>query len=155
VDLSCFLEDCGYSTWWDTELVSGDRFDDEIKKQLTEARAVIVIWTANSARSDYVLGEARQAKKDGKLIPTRIASLRPDDHLPFDLQILQADLVTDRQRILRGLEAKGVMPFGRGRTRAGSQTDPATIERAEQLAHWSAIKDSQKPAEFRKFLDKH
>ena len=40
-------------------------------KQLAAARAVIVLWTQNSIKSDFVRAEAGRAKADGKLIPVK------------------------------------------------------------------------------------
>jgi hypothetical protein len=154
-DLASFLKGCGYEVWWDTSLVAGDRFDDEIEKELTAARTVIVIWTPNSAKSHWVREEARQGLRDHKLIATRVEALTPDRDLSLDFRSVQTDLFTDRERILRALERKGVIPFGGGRPGVGDKVDPAMIERAEQLAHWSSIKDSPAPAKFREYLDRY
>lgn len=44
IDLARDLEAEGYTTWWDTSLLPGDEFPDEIKRQIHAAKAVIVIW---------------------------------------------------------------------------------------------------------------
>ena len=53
--LARFLADCGYEVWWDYKLVGGQHFRDEIDQQLDSARAVVVLWTPQSIRSDWVL----------------------------------------------------------------------------------------------------
>src|SRR5215813_2336378 len=43
--LSAFLEAEGWTVWWDRSLSAGETYRDEIMKELTAARAAIVIWT--------------------------------------------------------------------------------------------------------------
>src|ERR1700737_3844011 len=82
--LSAYLESEGWSVWWDKSLGAGDAYRDEIMKQLAFARAVIVIWSENRFKSDWVRAEAGRAKADGKLIPVKTASLTyADIPLPF------------------------------------------------------------------------
>src|SRR5262245_16218584 len=71
VMLAAYLESEGWKVWWDASLTSGDPYRDEIMKQLTAARAVIVMWTQHSIKSDFVRAEAGQAKAQGKLIPVK------------------------------------------------------------------------------------
>jgi hypothetical protein len=53
-------------------------------KQLAVARAVIVLWTQNSIKSDFVRAEAGRAKADGKLIPVKESDVAYGDiPLPF------------------------------------------------------------------------
>jgi hypothetical protein len=82
--LAAYLESEGWSVWWDRSLSSGDRFRDEIMRQLAEARVAIVLWTNNSVKSDWVRAEAGRAKAEGKLIPTKTPSLTYEEiPLPF------------------------------------------------------------------------
>jgi TIR domain len=82
--LAAYLESEGWSVWWDTNLVVGDAYRDEIMKQLAAARAVIVLWTMNSIKSDFVRAEAGRAKADGKLIPVKKRDVAyADIPLPF------------------------------------------------------------------------
>src|SRR5262245_12333086 len=73
--LADFLAECGYDLWWDYELVGGVKFRSEIGAQLEAAKAAIVIWTATSVESDWVVEEAEEAKHARKLIATRVADL--------------------------------------------------------------------------------
>src|SRR5262249_8539694 len=66
-DLAAYLEREGYSVWWDTNLLAGEIFREVIDRELNAAKAVIVIWTRESVRSDWVLAEADQADRHGKL----------------------------------------------------------------------------------------
>jgi hypothetical protein len=82
--LSAYLVSEGWSVWWDKSLQPADTFRDEIMKQLAAARAVIVIWSETSIKSDWVRAEAGRAKADGKLIPIKTPSLTyADIPLPF------------------------------------------------------------------------
>jgi hypothetical protein len=82
--LAAFLEAKGFTTWWDTELRSGEVYRDEIMTQLAAARAVIVIWTKNSILSDFVRAEAGRAKAEAKLIPVKQDDVSYQDiPLPF------------------------------------------------------------------------
>jgi hypothetical protein len=82
--LAAFLEAEGWSVWWDKSLNPGDIYRDEIMKQLAAARAVIVIWTAHSIKSDWVRAEAGRAQADRKLIPVKQRTIGYSDiPLPF------------------------------------------------------------------------
>src|SRR5499426_2495863 len=81
--LAAYLESEGWTVWWDSSLTSGDAYRDEIMKQLTAARAVIVVWTQTSIKSDFVRAEAGQAKAQGKLIPVKHDVNYGDLPLPF------------------------------------------------------------------------
>ncbi len=55
-ELARDLEAEGYTTWWDTSLLPGQEFPDEIQRQLHAAKAVIVIWTESSVESEVGAG---------------------------------------------------------------------------------------------------
>jgi hypothetical protein len=67
------LEACGWSVWWDhRSLRGGQHFDRIIEEAISTARVVIVIWSQNSIKSDWVRAEAAQALDENKLVPLRI-----------------------------------------------------------------------------------
>lgn len=72
--LAATLNERGIDVWWDTGLLAGDLFVEALKSQLDAAKAVIVIWTPESVRSDWVLWEASIAFQQGKLITTKVSS---------------------------------------------------------------------------------
>ena len=45
------LQARGYRGWWDAELVGSDDFYEVILEALRQAKAAVVIWTKNSAKS--------------------------------------------------------------------------------------------------------
>src|SRR5258705_12009353 len=67
--LSAFLEAEGWSVWWDRNLSAGEVYRDEIMRELSAARAVIVIWTQTSVGSDWARAEAGRGKRGGKVTP--------------------------------------------------------------------------------------
>ena len=66
--LAAMLEAEGWTTWWDTSLTIGDDFRNEIMTELGRARAVIVIWTDTSIKSDWVRSEAVRARRVSVLV---------------------------------------------------------------------------------------
>ncbi|MCR6644334.1 MAG: toll/interleukin-1 receptor domain-containing protein [Terricaulis sp.] len=52
----------GYSVWWDYGLVSGRDFARQIEKELSAAKAVVVLWCSLSRESEWVRQEALYAK---------------------------------------------------------------------------------------------
>jgi TIR domain len=84
VMLSAYLESEGGTVWWDTDLAVVTPTATKFMKQLAAARAVIVLYTQNSIKSDFVRAEARRAKADGKLIPVKESDVAYGDiPLPF------------------------------------------------------------------------
>jgi hypothetical protein len=71
------LEAEGFSVWWDPNLLPGSSFREIIKKEMANAKAVVVIWSHLSVGSDWVLGEADEARTMRKLIPVLRESVRP------------------------------------------------------------------------------
>jgi TolB-like protein len=83
------LRALGYSVWLDDDLPAHRAFTPEIEAQLTAAKAALVIWSAEGAKSHWVLSEANRAREDNKLLQLRIDGARLP--MPFD-QIQCADL---------------------------------------------------------------
>jgi len=83
------LRAAGYSVWLDDELAAHLAFTHAIEEQLTAARAALVIWSADAARSEWVLSEANRAREDRKLVQLVIDKTRLP--MPFD-QVQCADL---------------------------------------------------------------
>jgi hypothetical protein len=71
------LESEGFSVWWDPELPIGQNYTSSIRAALNEARAVIPVWTALSAQSEWVQEEATHGKRRGVLFPVRLDEVDP------------------------------------------------------------------------------
>ncbi len=76
-ELAQLLEQHGYAVWWDWNLVGGTKYREIIGGKLKEARKVIVLWSAHSVNSAFVIDEAQEAKDAGKLVPISIDTARP------------------------------------------------------------------------------
>ena len=83
------LEAGGHSVWWDAHLPAHRSFSDEIERRLAEAKAVVVLWSARAAQSQWVRAEADFARGQGKLVQAQLDDALPP--MPFN-QIQCADL---------------------------------------------------------------
>jgi adenylate cyclase len=83
------LRALGYGVWRDDELPAHRAYAEVIQERLKAAKAVVVIWSGEAVRSEWVQSEADRARADHKLV-----QLRVDDAalpMPFD-RIQCADL---------------------------------------------------------------
>ena len=83
------LRALGYEVWRDDELPAHRAYAEVIEERLAAAAAVVVVWSAEAARSEWVQSEADRARKDRKLVQLTLdAAPLP---MPFD-RIECADL---------------------------------------------------------------
>jgi hypothetical protein len=108
-DVAAYLTSEGYSVWYDTKLISGQRFRAIIDQQLNAAKAVIVIWTKDSVRSNWVLAEADHADRDKKLIPLRTKDLDISE-IPMPYSAYHTDVVDRREAILTAVRRLAGFP---------------------------------------------
>jgi adenylate cyclase len=83
------LRALGYGVWRDDELPAHRAYGEVIEERLKAARAVVVIWSAEAAKSQWVQAEADVAREGGKLVQLSLDGARLP--LPFD-RIQCADL---------------------------------------------------------------
>jgi len=83
------LQALGYSVWRDDDLPSHRTYSDVIEEQLASAKAVVVIWSTEAVKSQWVRSEADRARADDKLVQLAVDQARLP--MPFD-QIQCADL---------------------------------------------------------------
>src|SRR5262245_43936539 len=69
--LAAALTAAGHAVWFDRDLMAG-LFREQITAQLAAADAVIVVWSARSKASRYVLDESERAVSRRVLLPVRI-----------------------------------------------------------------------------------
>ena len=79
----------GYEVWRDDELPAHRSYADVIDERLRSAKAVIVLWSAEAAKSQWVRAEADLARASGTLVQAVLDGIIPP--LPFN-QIQCADL---------------------------------------------------------------
>jgi adenylate cyclase len=83
------LRALGYQVWRDDQLPAHRGYADVIEERLHAAKAVVVIWSAEAAKSHWVQSEADRARADNKLVQLNIDDSRLP--MPFD-RIQCADL---------------------------------------------------------------
>lgn len=66
------LTAAGIQVWWDALIDSGAAFAKLIERQLNEADAVVVCWSATSVESDWVRDEAAHGRDRKSLVPISI-----------------------------------------------------------------------------------
>lgn len=150
------LEQLGFDVWWDLDLLAGDRYRHVIREVIDQCSAAVVLWSAKSVDSDFVMDEANHAKKKGKLCPAII----DDVDLPFGFGQTHADDLrgwdgelshAGFQGLVRSLEARvgRKAKFGALRRSAQAQALHAELEdfQAAQLAGGAAA--------LRMFLSQH
>ena len=79
----------GFSVWRDDELPAHRSYSDVIEERLKSAKAVVVLWCAESAKSHWVRAEANTALEGGTLVQAMLDGTFPP--MPFN-QIQCADL---------------------------------------------------------------
>jgi len=75
------LRRIGVEVWWDQDM-PGVEWQQELEREINTLAAVVVVWTPNSANSDYVRDEARLALHGGKLVNALAGVHSPP--FPFD-----------------------------------------------------------------------
>ncbi len=125
IELAADLKSKGYTVWWDTDLLPGDRFQKTITEEIAKAHAAIVIWTPASVKSDWVYAEADIAQKRNVLIALRSADLKTDD-IPPPFGVLHTALVTDRAAITGALDKMGIAPSGVPAEPASLRSEPVS-----------------------------
>lgn len=89
-ELASALAARGWTVWWDWNIPAGAHWQAELDSQLGSAGCVLVLWSADSVQSEWVLYEARSALHNGKLIQALLEPVQP----PPEFAALQAvDLV--------------------------------------------------------------
>jgi adenylate cyclase len=83
------LRALGYGVWRDDDLPPHRAYADVIADRLKEAKAVVVVWSADAVRSQWVRSEADKARADHKLVQLNIDGAPLP--MPFD-QIRCVDL---------------------------------------------------------------
>ncbi|HVN01552.1 MAG TPA: TIR domain-containing protein [Caulobacteraceae bacterium] len=83
------LRALGHKVWRDDELPAHRVFADVLDERLTAAKAVVVLWSAEAVKSQWVRAEAETGRAAGKLVQLSLDGAVPP--LPFN-QIHCADL---------------------------------------------------------------
>ena len=89
IDVAAALRAEGYRVWRDDELPAHRAYADVIEERIKGAKAVVVLWSAEAARSQWVRAEADAARAVGTLVQATVDGALPP--MPFN-QIQCADL---------------------------------------------------------------
>ena len=76
----------GYAVWWDRTIPPGRVFDEVIQEAIQGARCMIVLWSADSVRSNWVKTEAAEGVARGILVPALIGEVAP----PIEFKRIQS-----------------------------------------------------------------
>ncbi|HET7817253.1 MAG TPA: toll/interleukin-1 receptor domain-containing protein [Sphingomicrobium sp.] len=76
------LRSSGHSVWFDEEIPANRAYADVISEKLDQAKAVIVLWSAQAAASHWVRSEANRSREKGTLVQVRLDAARLP--MPFD-----------------------------------------------------------------------
>ncbi len=85
------LEHQGWSVWWDRKIPPGRQFSQVIKEAMDEARCIIVLWSKESVKSEWVQNEAAEGARRKILVPALIDNVE----IPFEFRRIQAARLVD------------------------------------------------------------
>jgi hypothetical protein len=85
------LEESGFSVWWDRQILAGVSWASQIEQELDKARCVIVLWSATSIASSWVIDEAAYARESNKLIPVVLENVV----MPLGFRSIQGVVLKD------------------------------------------------------------
>jgi len=68
------FESQNWSVCWDYKIRIGRAFDEVIEEELTKAKCIVVLWSKESIKSDWVKSEAAEGKKRRILAPAEFLS---------------------------------------------------------------------------------
>jgi len=76
------LRASGYTVWRDDELPAHRAYSDVIEERLRSAKAVVVLWSGEAAKSQWVRAEADIAREAGTLVQVSVDGILPP--IPFN-----------------------------------------------------------------------
>ena len=76
------LESQSWTVWWDRKIPAGQAFDEVIEREIGMAKSVVVLWSKNSTKSEWVKNEAAAAVEHDKMVPVQI----DDAKLPLEFR---------------------------------------------------------------------
>lgn len=71
------LGSAGWNVWWDRRIPAGETWRSVLEHALEDMRCMVVLWSANSIESEWVYEEATEGRRQGKLVPVMLESVRP------------------------------------------------------------------------------
>lgn len=87
------LEQKGWSVWWDRRIPVGRSYAEVIEEALDASKAVVVVWTATSVKSQWVKNEALEGLNRRVLFPVMLEAVK----IPLEFRHVQAARLMDWQ----------------------------------------------------------
>ncbi|HET7710140.1 MAG TPA: TIR domain-containing protein [Sphingomicrobium sp.] len=130
--IAAALRDEGYEVWRDDQIPSHKAYAEVIEERLRSAKAVVVIWSADAAKSQWVRAEADTARELGTLIQVRVDKTLPP--LPFNqIQCSEIDC-SDDQVTGPGWEKLKASVSALAGTGHGARREPCSVPTQEKVA---------------------
>ena len=132
------LQAAGFDVWWDADLPAHRDYSEVIERNLEEAKAVVVLWSATAAKSQWVRAEADFARNAGKLVQAQLDATLPP--MPFN-QIQCAELKGWRGGGSHGGWAKlqsSVQALAQGEDRPAAISKTRFWDRFQPYRSWAA-----------------
>src|SRR5262245_36318121 len=85
----------GWSVWWDRFIPPGKTFDEVIEEALSSAKCVIVLWSHDSVKSEWVKAEASDAAQRRILVPI----LADQVTIPLEFRRIQTARLIDWENL--------------------------------------------------------
>jgi hypothetical protein len=139
----------GFSVFWERLVAAGQAWSKVIGEALSDASAVVVLWSVNSVRSDWVAAEADEGRREEKLIPVLLDDRRPP--LGF-LDLYAADLrhwdgSTDDPEFRSLLRAVSDLT-GRTVARSPDRPAPGNVVHDDAARRYKPIRNAKKTIVF-------
>ena len=81
----------GWSIFWNRNITPGSTWDDILEKELNDAKVIIVLWSNNSVKSEWVRIEAANGADRNMLVPALLEVVK----VPIRFQLIQAADISD------------------------------------------------------------
>lgn len=124
------LGSAGFRVWSDDELPAHRAYARVIEEQLKSAKAVVVLWSAEAAKSEWVRSEADAARHLGTIVQATVDGSIPP--MPFD-QIQCADL-TNWDGEIRSPGWRKLAASVEALARVSSEGGPPTVQRKQRVS---------------------
>ena len=85
------LEQQDWSVWWDYKIRVGKKFDQVIEEEIALAKCIVVVWSKESVKSDWVKGEADEGKRRQILAPALIDNV----NIPLEFRRIESARLYD------------------------------------------------------------
>lgn len=93
----------GWTTWWDRNIAGGEEWSPEILEKVNEAKSVVVLWSRDSTKKEWVIREAQVGVENNTLVPVLLQPASIETPTPEIQAVRLATWTGDRPDELRPL----------------------------------------------------